>query len=164
MQQDPTPTRRSVVTAGSAAALGVVATGALAACGGADSSTGATATPSTTSSSAAPSASASASGSAGEVAEAALAELADVPVGGAIALEAAGGALIVAQPTAGNVVAYSAVCPHQGCAVAPRQDRLVCPCHGSAFEAATGKVLNGPATKDLTPVTVRVQGTSIVAG
>lgn len=163
MQQDPNPTRRSVVTAGSAAALGVAAAGALAACGS-DSSTGGTAAPSATASSAAPSASASASGSAGEVAEAALAELADVPVGGAIALEAAGGALIVAQPTAGNVVAYSAVCPHQGCAVAPRQNQLVCPCHGSAFETATGKVLNGPATKDLTPVTVRVQGTSIVAG
>jgi ubiquinol-cytochrome c reductase iron-sulfur subunit len=60
----------------------------------------------------------------------------------------------------GGIVAYSKICTHAGCAVAlyrrplyPRihpQRALVCPCHYSTFDPATGaKVLYGPAGRPL---------------
>ena len=92
--------------------------------------------------------------------------LSKVPVGGAVAAKDAGGAeIIVSQPTAGKVVAFSAICTHQGCAVAlAKPTELDCPCHGSKFNALTGAVLNGPATKPLPAVAVKVSGESVVAG
>jgi Rieske Fe-S protein len=47
----------------------------------------------------------------------------------------------------------SAVCPHLGCIVHWNSAARTwdCPCHGSRFDR-TGKVLNGPANRDLTPI------------
>lgn len=39
-------------------------------------------------------------------------------------------------------------CTHQGCELNAYATQLVCPCHGSEF-TNTGKVLQGPAEKDL---------------
>ncbi len=47
-----------------------------------------------------------------------IAALADVPVGGSIDATINGEAALVSQPTAGQVVAFSAICTHQGCVVA----------------------------------------------
>lgn len=92
-----------------------------------------------------------------------LVGLADVPVGGAVSVTTAGGdKVVVAQPTAGQVVAFSAICTHQGCAVAPDGDRLLCPCHGSVFEAFTGAVVQGPADEPLREFGVRLDGTDVV--
>ena len=90
--------------------------------------------------------------------------LADIPVGGSVSAEAAGQPLLIAQPSSGTVVAYSAVCTHQGCVVAAQGMRFVCPCHGSQFDAATGAVLAGPASRPLTPVAVTVSGGDVEAG
>ncbi len=92
-----------------------------------------------------------------------LVALADVPVGGAVAVTTpAGDPVIVSQPTAGTAVAFSAVCTHQGCLVTPRGADLVCPCHGSVFDAKTGAVLQSPATKPLPSVPVTVEKGEVV--
>ena len=149
------PTRRRVVTTG---ALGALAATALAACGGDEE------TPAATPSAGEPG-SASAGGTGGSAGGDVIAKVADVPVGGAIAGQTPDGTkVILAQPKAGEVVAYDARCPHQGCTVAPAGENLRCPCHGSAFKTADGSVINGPATKGLRTVSVTISGDDIVAG
>ena len=53
----------------------------------------------------------------------------------------------------GELHKCSAVCPHLGCIVAwnHAENTWDCPCHGSRFDKF-GKVLNGPATSDLSPL------------
>lgn len=41
---------------------------------------------------------------------------------------------------------FSNKCTHAGCRINQEMDgHLVCPCHGSSYDSATGKVLRGPA-------------------
>ena len=53
----------------------------------------------------------------------------------------------------GHTTELSAVCPHLMCVVHWNQAETTwdCPCHGSRFDAY-GKVINGPANVDLSPV------------
>jgi cytochrome b6-f complex iron-sulfur subunit len=157
----PGVTRRRVVAT---TVLGAVAATALAACGG-DDEPATTATPSegeTGSSSAGGDPSATESAASGGDA---IAKLADIPVGGAAAAETADGTkIIIVQPSAGEVVAFDARCPHQGCTVAPSGDKLACPCHGSTFKTSDGSLITGPATSGLTEVAVKVDGEDVVAG
>nr|WP_243876523.1 Rieske (2Fe-2S) protein [Streptomyces sp. 846.5] len=77
---------------------------------------------------------------------------ASVPVGGVLRVPAPGSGdpVYLQQPKAGQYTALSGVCTHSGCTVNPPKDgRFVCPCHNSCFDAATGAVLQGPATKAL---------------
>ncbi|MFE5671878.1 ubiquinol-cytochrome c reductase iron-sulfur subunit [Agromyces sp. NPDC056523] len=93
-----------------------------------------------------------------------IAALADIPVGGSISATIGDEPVLLAQPTAGEVVAFSAICTHQNCVVAAAGERFECSCHGSAFDAATGEVLNGPALKPLPSVAVAVEGDRVVTG
>ena len=89
--------------------------------------------------------------------------LTDVPVGTAIgATLPDGDPVIVARPGAQQVVCFSAVCTHAGCVVAPAGQTLNCPCHGSRFDALTGKVVNGPATRPLPKIGVAVRDGEVV--
>ena len=146
-QANPVVTRRPVL------GVGLLASTLLVACG----DDGATPAAEATSASPAPtSAPQAATG-------AALVKLADVPVGGAVSAKTADGTdLIIAQPTAGTVAAFIAKCTHKGCAVAPAGDKLDCPCHGSVFEAMTGKNISGPAPSPLVPFGVRIAGDDVV--
>jgi thiosulfate dehydrogenase (quinone) large subunit len=73
----------------------------------------------------------------------------DVPVGQAASFTdpATGDPSIVIRPSAGRFVAFDAVCPHAGCTVGydPSAKVIICPCHGSQFNARTGAVEVGPA-------------------
>ncbi len=56
---------------------------------------------------------------------------------------------ILVRDGQGALAAHSAVCTHAGCTVQYSGGQLVCPCHGSIFNAATGAVLQGPAVTPL---------------
>ena len=91
----------------------------------------------------------------------ALALTSDVPVGGGKVL--ADKKIVITQPKAGSFDAFTAVCTHQGCIVGSVTGGTInCPCHGSKFSIANGSVVNGPASSPLAPVSIKVQGTSIV--
>jgi cytochrome b6-f complex iron-sulfur subunit len=147
-----TLSRRKMLTVGSVGLLGVAG---LAACGGGDTSTD---TPAASDTGAAPSA---AAGDSGSSAATSLTKLSKVPVGGSVAVTVDGKPVIVAQPSAGKAVAFSAVCTHQGCTVAAGTT-LKCPCHGSTFDPATGKNLSGPAPSPLPAVSVEVVDGDVV--
>lgn len=91
-------------------------------------------------------------------------QLSAVPVGGSMSAHINGQAACIAQPTPGTVVAFSATCTHLGCTVNGGGSTLHCPCHGSAFNAFTGAVVNGPASKPLPSIAVHVQDGYVVAG
>lgn len=89
-----------------------------------------------------------------------LAKVADVPVGGGLVLE--GRRIVLTQPQAGTIKAFTAVCTHQGCVVADVSNGTInCPCHGSAYKIADGSVANGPATRALRSIAVKVEGTEV---
>jgi len=138
------PSRRGVLRAGLGATAGLAALPAVAACGGSSGSAVATAV-----------ATAAGGGTT-------LAKLAEVPVGGAVAVKAGGRTVILAQPKAGTVVGFDAACTHAGCPVAPSNGQLVCPCHGSIFAEDTGAVVQGPASRPLAPIGVTVEGDAVV--
>jgi thiosulfate dehydrogenase [quinone] large subunit len=77
----------------------------------------------------------------------------DVPVGQAASFTdpATGDPSLVIRPGSGTFVAFDAVCPHAGCTVGydPGQKVIICPCHGSQFNARTGAVEVGPASTGL---------------
>jgi Rieske Fe-S protein len=152
--------RRNVVRAGVGVSAGLVLVG----CGGSDDTAAPAAAASTQPAPASSAASseasspAAASGASGTK----VVALADVPVGGSVAAEIDGKPVLLAQPTAGKVVCFSAKCTHRGCTVAPAGAQLKCPCHGSVYTAATGAVEHGPAPAPLTAVPVEVSGSSVV--
>ena len=93
-----------------------------------------------------------------------LAKLSDIPVGEAVSAKDGGKPIVVAQPTKGTAAAFSAICTHMGCTVKPAGKELHCPCHGSRYDASTGKVLGGPAPKPLPKVPVHLKGDEVVSG
>ena len=70
---------------------------------------------------------------------------------------------------ADGVVAYTAICPHNGCEVdewVPEGQILYCPCHASKFDPKDGaKVVDGPAPRVLPALPLKVvDGNLGVAG
>ncbi|GAB2966976.1 Rieske (2Fe-2S) protein [Amycolatopsis acidiphila] len=144
-----TPTRRTVLTTGIAAAGAAAGAVALAACGtdsGPSSSSG--------------------GGSGDTVAPApsgtAVGTISDVQVGKCKSVTVNGQAAILARPTESSAACFSAICTHQGCTVNPDGNQLKCPCHGSVFDALTGAVVKGPAESPLPSIAVKVDGSSVV--
>lgn len=92
-----------------------------------------------------------------------LTTVAKVPAGGGVVLGSAG--VVVTKDQSGTIHAFSATCTHQGCTVSSVSGGTInCPCHGSRFNANTGAVVQGPATRRLPVVAVTVRGDQIVRG
>jgi len=158
--------RREVVlkgtVTGAVAAVGLALGGAVAGlgrlAGGTKSNPGITLS-SPTQSGSAPTATPSGSGSGGgHPAGTAIGAAKDVPVGGSASFTdpGSGDPSLVIQAKAGTFAAFDAVCPHAGCTVGYDQSAglIVCTCHGSQFNAATGAVESGPASTGLKPITI----------
>ncbi|MEX2589878.1 MAG: Rieske (2Fe-2S) protein [Chitinophagales bacterium] len=62
-------------------------------------------------------------------------------------------AVLIHKLENGKYSAVLAECTHRKCTVKPDGTELKCPCHGSRF-SIEGKVLKGPADKDLRTFTV----------
>jgi thiosulfate dehydrogenase (quinone) large subunit len=70
---------------------------------------------------------------------------------------------VIIRDTSGQLTAMSAVCTHAGCEVTYRSGQLLCPCHGSVFNARTGAVEQGPASTPLAIKHVKESGGEIYA-
>jgi Rieske Fe-S protein len=91
-----------------------------------------------------------------------LATTSEVPVGGGIVL--GDQKVVVTQPTKDDFQAFSAICTHQQLTVTSVEDGLIhCDNHGSAYDAATGEVVQGPAPQPLAAVAITVDGDRILA-
>lgn len=141
--------RRTVLQAGGLIVVG----GAVAACGSSGSADASSSAPaSSAAASSAPASSAAAGG---------VANVSDIPVGGGVILDEP--AVVITQPTEGDVKAFTAICTHQGCLVSDVvNNEIICPCHQSKFSAVDGSVISGPATAPLTAAGVAVEGGSVV--
>jgi nitrite reductase/ring-hydroxylating ferredoxin subunit len=85
-----------------------------------------------------------------------LLALGDLPAGSGVVLRDP--AVVLTRAASGEVHAFSSVCTHQGCTVDRVAGGIIdCPCHGSRFDAGTGAVRAGPATRPLPPVPVEVR-------
>ncbi len=51
---------------------------------------------------------------------------------------------VILSRTKSGLVALKGTCTHQGCTIALEKTELVCPCHGSVFQANSGAVISGP--------------------
>ena len=134
----PVTSRRAVMAAGAAGLAGA----ALAACGsddgGGDGESGE-------------------SGGAGESSDGPLAQVSDIPEGGGLFLTDP--RLVLTQPAAGEIRAFSSVCTHEGCPVESVADGTInCVCHGSKFSVEDGSVVRGPAEEPLPAQAVTVDG------
>ncbi len=147
--------RRQVLRGAGAAGAAVAGAGALAACGSSQ--------PAATATSAAGSAASKAASGASSASKAASAGTtvpkSSVSVGGGAIV----GEIVVTEPTAGQYKAFSAICTHEGCVVSQVQNnQILCACHRSVFDAATGAVTSGPARSALAAKTVTASGDNLV--
>lgn len=69
---------------------------------------------------------------------------------------------IVLVNSNGNIMAFSATCPHLGCGVTWDQKKrnFLCPCHMAEFDI-NGQVLNGPPPGPLNQYVVKREGNSL---
>ncbi|MEU7473378.1 Rieske (2Fe-2S) protein [Streptomyces sp. NPDC044984] len=72
--------------------------------------------------------------------------------------------VVVSRSGDGTLKAYNTVCTHAGCPINKLEGtKLICPCHGSEFDATTGKVLREPAVAPLKTLAVGVENGTLVA-
>ncbi len=86
-------------------------------------------------------------------------------LGGSIVVEVSGmeDKVLVFRRPDGSLAALSMTCTHLGCDVAYKgdRDRIVCPCHGSMYDAQ-GDNLKGPARKPLKVFSVSETGDTVI--
>lgn len=85
-------------------------------------------------------------------------KLSDVPVGATAKGLANDVNVVIFRPDETSVLAYSDVCTHAGCQIAPNGADFKCPCHGSVFKGADGTVVSGPAKVALPRYAAAIDG------
>ncbi len=131
-----TPNRRTVLRGAGIVGAGVLTAGTLVACGDDSASS---------SVSQAGKAAGDAAGKATDAIKTAV-DQASIPVGGGKIIDE----VVITQPTEGTFKAFSAVCTHQKCLVSSvANGEILCSCHDSVFDAASGEVISGPASSPL---------------
>ena len=90
--------------------------------------------------------------------------LADIPDGGGLVVDNPTGGKALLVRDGQQVLAYNASCTHMGSIIGvPKGGVSTCPNHGSKFDVEDGgKVVNGPATKPLQKLSVRVDSGKVV--
>ena len=87
---------------------------------------------------------------------------ADVPTGEMRAFELGGTRVAVGHLDDGSWVAFDDTCTHEKCSLSEQGDLegpwVVCYCHNSAFDIATGAVIRGPAEDPIGVYNVRTVG------
>jgi cytochrome b6-f complex iron-sulfur subunit len=153
--------RRTALTAG-LAGLGALT---VAACGGGGSASGGTARGASSQGASSQGASSqggqpSAAGSSQEGDK--VIALDDVQVDDSAAAKIHDQNVLVFRTGQNSAVCFSATCTHMGCTVNPSGRKFFCPCHGSTYDARTGKVLDGPAPRPLPKIPVTVRGGEVL--
>lgn len=85
-------------------------------------------------------------------------KLTDVPVGATATGKANDVNVVIFRADETTVLAYSDICTHAGCQVAPSGADFKCPCHGSVFKGSDGTVSTGPAKVALPRFTAAIDG------
>ena len=88
-----------------------------------------------------------------------VAALADVPEGEVRVVQCAGRSLALSN-VGGELHAIDNVCTHDGGPLGEgrlRGDRVICPRHGAAFDARSGRALTLPAVRGVRAYPVRVE-------
>ncbi|GHF32736.1 Rieske Fe-S protein [Deinococcus metalli] len=95
----------------------------------------------------------------------------DAMKGGVVLTKVASGKLQASSKpnAAGDIVAYSSVCTHQGCpskeigSLGQGKGHIICTCHGSIYDPAdNATVLGGPAPKRLPALPIKVDAAGAV--
>ena len=88
----------------------------------------------------------------------AIAALADVPIGSALAFmyPKEQDPCLLLRPNESTLIAFSQKCTHLGCAVTPEPEKncLFCPCHKGYFALDSGRPLAGPPRRPLPRITL----------
>lgn len=87
----------------------------------------------------------------------------DVPEGEVRVIECGGRSLAVSNVD-GELYAIDNVCTHDDGPLGEgrlQRGRVICPRHGAAFDAKTGKVLSLPAVRDVDAYAVTVEGDDV---
>lgn len=93
-----------------------------------------------------------------------VAGAADVPQGEVRVVECGGRSLALSNVD-GELCAIDNVCTHDGGPLGEgklRGNRVICPRHGAAFDARSGKVLTLPAVKSVRAYSVTVDGDDVL--
>lgn len=86
----------------------------------------------------------------------------DLPVGASASVAVQGNTYLLWRQDESTVLAYTAVCTHQGCTVGPGKTDFKCPCHGSEFSYQDGSRVAGPAKKPLARFAAAIDGQDVL--
>jgi arsenite oxidase small subunit len=95
-----------------------------------------------------------------------IAEVGDLAVGDAhVFHDPKGEPCVLVRLAEDRFVAFAQGCTHLGCPVLYEKEsqRLLCPCHEGAFDAASGSVLSGPPPRPLRVIAVERRGDELWA-